>query len=65
MPVYSSLIANIEPTVAYLGPAGSYSHAGARELFGLGARYAEAATIDGVFDAVRGAHATFGAESNE
>lgn len=55
-----SLIADIATTVAYLGPAGSFSHAGARGLFGRSARYAEAATIDGVFDAVRGANATFG-----
>ncbi|MCC6648609.1 MAG: prephenate dehydratase [Polyangiaceae bacterium] len=40
-------------TVAFLGPLGTYSHVAARALFGLGARYVEAATIEGVFDAVR------------
>ncbi len=40
-------------TVAYLGPIGTYSHVAARALFGLGALYVEAATIEGVFDAVR------------
>ena len=39
--------------VAYLGPAGTFTHAAAREFFGLSVRYVEAATIEGVFDAVR------------
>jgi chorismate mutase/prephenate dehydratase len=39
--------------VAFLGPEGTFSHLAAREIFGLAARYAEAATIEGVFDAVR------------
>jgi chorismate mutase/prephenate dehydratase len=39
--------------VAYLGPEGTFTHIAARRLFGLAAQYVEAATIDGVFDAVR------------
>ena len=46
--------------VAFLGPAGTFTHAAARELFGLAARYSEAGTIDGVFDAVRRGDAAFG-----
>jgi len=48
------------PRVSFLGPAGTFSHAAARELFGLAVRYNEAATIDGVFDAVRRGDATYG-----
>jgi chorismate mutase/prephenate dehydratase len=40
-------------TVVFLGPEGAFSHMAARHLFGLAARYREAATINGVFDAVR------------
>jgi chorismate mutase/prephenate dehydratase len=40
-------------TVAFLGPEGTFSHMAARHLFGLAARYREATTINGVFDAVR------------
>ena len=40
-------------TVVFLGPEGAFSHMAARHLFGLAARYREAASIDGVFDAVR------------
>ena len=40
-------------SVAFLGPEGAFSHMEARHLFGLAARYREAATIHGVFDAVR------------
>ncbi len=40
-------------TVAFLGPEGTFTHSAARSLFGLSASYQEAATIDGVFDAVR------------
>ena len=39
--------------VAYLGPAGTFTHAAARELFGLSAQYVDVATIEGVFDTVR------------
>lgn len=41
------------PLVAFLGPAGTFTHAAAWELFGRRARYAEQPTIDDVFDAVR------------
>ena len=46
--------------VAFLGPMGTYSHVAARTLFGLAARYVEAATIEGVFDAVRRGTSEFG-----
>jgi chorismate mutase/prephenate dehydratase len=59
--VMSACLALQEPVrVAFLGPAGTFTHAAARELFGLAARYIEAATFDGVFDAVRKSHAAFG-----
>ncbi len=38
--------------VAYLGPEGTFSHAAARQFFGLAASYCEATTFEGVFDAV-------------
>ncbi|HEU4403668.1 MAG TPA: prephenate dehydratase [Polyangiaceae bacterium] len=47
-------------TVAFLGPAGSFSHAAARRLFGLSASYQETTTIDGVFDALYRGVATYG-----
>ena len=47
-------------TVAFLGPEATFSHMAARHLFGLAARYREAATIDGVFDAVRRGEALCG-----
>lgn len=46
--------------VAYLGPAGTFTHAAARELYGLAATYVEAPTIEGVFDAVERGDADFG-----
>jgi chorismate mutase / prephenate dehydratase len=46
--------------VAFLGPAGTFSHMAARHLFGLAARYREATTIEGVFDAVRTGDAASG-----
>ncbi len=46
--------------VGFLGPEGTFSHMAARHLFGLTARYREAATIDGVFDAVRAGDAMYG-----
>jgi chorismate mutase/prephenate dehydratase len=59
--VMSACLALQEPLkVSFLGPAGTFTHAAARELFGLAARYAEAATIEGVFDAVVRGDATFG-----
>jgi chorismate mutase/prephenate dehydratase len=51
--VMSACLALEQPiTVSYLGPEGTFSHAAARKLFGLAARYSEAATFEGVFDAV-------------
>jgi chorismate mutase/prephenate dehydratase len=47
-------------SVAFLGPEGTFTHIAARELFGLAARYTEAATIEGVFDAVRREAAVYG-----
>ena len=42
-----------ESRVALLGPAGTFTHEAARQLFGDGADYAALSTIDAVFDAVR------------
>jgi chorismate mutase/prephenate dehydratase len=51
--VMSACLALQEPLkVAYLGPEGTFSHAAARAFFGLAATYTEAATFEGVFDAV-------------
>jgi chorismate mutase/prephenate dehydratase len=59
--VMSACLALQEPVrVAFLGPAGTFTHAAARELFGLAARYTEAGTIESVFDAVRRAEVAFG-----
>ena len=46
--------------VTFLGPEGTFTHMAARSLFGLSASYLEAATIDGVFDAVRKGDALYG-----
>jgi chorismate mutase / prephenate dehydratase len=46
--------------VAFLGPAGTFTHAAARELFGYEPSYVEAPTIDGVFDSVRYGDADYG-----
>jgi chorismate mutase/prephenate dehydratase len=46
--------------VAFFGPEGTFTHMAARHLFGLAARYREATTIDGVFDAVRTGDAACG-----
>ncbi|MEO8875592.1 MAG: prephenate dehydratase [Polyangiaceae bacterium] len=46
--------------VAYLGPEGTFTQMAARQAFGLAARYREAATIDGVFDAVARGDAAYG-----
>jgi chorismate mutase/prephenate dehydratase len=52
--IMSGCLSVEEPvTVAFLGPAGTFSHVAARNLFGLAARYREATSIDGVFDMVR------------
>jgi chorismate mutase/prephenate dehydratase len=59
--VISACVAIQEPaSIAYLGPEGTFTHIAARTLFGLAARYQEAATIDGVFDAVRRGVASYG-----
>ena len=59
--VMSACLALQEPvSVAFLGPAGTFTHAATRQLFGLAARYSEAATIEGVFDAVRRGDAKYG-----
>jgi chorismate mutase/prephenate dehydratase len=47
-------------TISFVGPEGSFSHMAARHLFGLAARYREAATIHGVFDSVRRGNALCG-----
>jgi chorismate mutase/prephenate dehydratase len=46
--------------VTFLGPEGTFSHMAARSLFGLAARYREATTIDGVFEAVKTGDARYG-----
>jgi chorismate mutase/prephenate dehydratase len=46
--------------VTFLGPEGTFSHMAARAAFGLAARYREATTIEGVFDAVRTGDAAYG-----
>jgi chorismate mutase/prephenate dehydratase len=51
--VMSACLALQEPIkVAYLGPEGTFSHAAARNFFGLAASYLEATTFEGVLDAV-------------
>jgi chorismate mutase / prephenate dehydratase len=59
--VMSASLALQEPLkVAYLGPEGTFSHAAARQFFGLAASYTEANTFDGVFDAVTRNQADYG-----
>jgi len=43
----------VEAHVAFLGPAGTFTHEAARAMCGPGARYDACSTIDAVFDAVR------------
>jgi chorismate mutase/prephenate dehydratase len=43
----------IEAQVAFLGPAGTFTHEAAQAMCGPGARYDAFSTIDAVFDAVR------------
>jgi chorismate mutase/prephenate dehydratase len=59
--IMSGCLSIEEPiTVAFLGPEATFSHVAARQLFGLAARYREATTIEGVFDAVGRAEASCG-----
>jgi chorismate mutase/prephenate dehydratase len=59
--IMSASLALEEPVkVAFLGPEGTFSHAAARALFGLSARYCEATTFEGVFDAVSRREAAHG-----
>jgi chorismate mutase/prephenate dehydratase len=47
-------------SVAYLGPPGTFTHMATQRAFGLAARYVEASTISGVFDAVERGGAGYG-----
>jgi chorismate mutase / prephenate dehydratase len=59
--VMSACLALQQPqAVAFLGPAGTFTHEAARAFFGFAARYVEAATIVGVFDAVAKGDAAHG-----
>jgi chorismate mutase/prephenate dehydratase len=59
--IMSGCLALEEPLrVAYLGPEGTFTQMAARRLFGREARYRECATIEGVFEAVESADATYG-----
>lgn len=59
--VISACLALEQPQrVAFLGPEGTFTHMAARSLFGLAARYREALTIPGVFDAVSSGDAACG-----
>ncbi len=59
--VMSACVALQAPvTVAFLGPEGTFTHIAARHFFGLAARYHEATTVDGVFEAVRRDNALYG-----
>ncbi len=59
--IMSACLALQEPhRVAFLGPEGTFTHAAARELFGLAVSYVGVATIDGVFDSVRRADVLYG-----
>jgi chorismate mutase/prephenate dehydratase len=56
----ASVAVQAQVSVSYLGPQGTWSHQAARHLFGLSARYVEAATLEGVLDAVRLGGCTYG-----
>ena len=59
--VMSACLSLEEPVrVAFLGPEGTFSHMAARQVYGLFARYREATSIDGVFDAVQRGAAELG-----
>lgn len=59
--VMSASVSMQQPiSIGFLGPPGTYSQMAARAIFGLSARYTEAATIEGVFDAVRKGTVTCG-----
>ena len=59
--IMSACLSLEEPMrVAFLGPEGTFSQMAAHKLFGLAARYQEATTIEGVFDAVRSGAAACG-----
>ncbi|HKQ69618.1 MAG TPA: prephenate dehydratase [Polyangiaceae bacterium] len=47
-------------SISFLGPEGTFSHMASRHLFGLAARYREATTVEGVFDAVTRGDALYG-----
>ena len=47
-------------TVAYFGPAGTFTHMAAQQAFGLAANYVQATNIPGVFDAVSRDNASYG-----
>ncbi len=47
-------------TVAYFGPAGTFTHMAAQQAFGLAANYVQATNIPGVFDAVSRGNAAYG-----
>jgi chorismate mutase/prephenate dehydratase len=50
----------VEPRVAFLGPAGTFTHEAAQAICGAGARYDARSTIEAVFDAVRRNETPFG-----
>ena len=59
--IMSACLSLEEPMrVSFLGPEGTFSQMAAHKLFGLAARYQEATTIEGVFDAVRSGSAACG-----
>lgn len=53
-------VASSPPKVAFLGPAGTFSHAAVLSYFGDGAALLECPTIDDVFAAVTAGNAEFG-----
>jgi chorismate mutase / prephenate dehydratase len=50
----------LDPSVAYLGPPGTFSHAAARRAFPERAAWLAGATIDAVFESVSAGRAAFG-----